>query len=210
MSYTDTLRTLLKKAVPNTNQQFETAVHNANLDRIDELIGAFRCTSGTRPSAPFNGMIIYETDTGRTLVRNGGVWLPIGAQSGEYLNTGVDVATQVINSTTYASVTNPTLAYQVPASGRIATFWKYTVWVDTPMRVWLCPSPTAPVNPADDIHATQHQFSNSGSGFATSAYGGPYITNDVAGSNRVMQLQIRGSVAGNINITNKRLTVHLL
>ena len=32
------------------------------------------CTSGTRPAVPFDGQMIYETDTDRTLVWNGTAW----------------------------------------------------------------------------------------------------------------------------------------
>lgn len=32
------------------------------------------CTSGTRPSVPFDGQVIYETDTNRTLAYNGSSW----------------------------------------------------------------------------------------------------------------------------------------
>jgi hypothetical protein len=35
MSYTTTTRLLLQKAVPGTNQPFETTVFNSNLDKID-------------------------------------------------------------------------------------------------------------------------------------------------------------------------------
>ena len=33
------------------------------------------CTSTTRPTAPFEGQLIYETDTNRVLVWNGSAWL---------------------------------------------------------------------------------------------------------------------------------------
>lgn len=33
------------------------------------------CTSTTRPAAPFNGQVIYETDTGKTQVWNGSAWV---------------------------------------------------------------------------------------------------------------------------------------
>lgn len=37
------------------------------------------CTSGTRPASPFTGMEIYETDTGRKLIRTpGGNWARVG------------------------------------------------------------------------------------------------------------------------------------
>jgi hypothetical protein len=32
------------------------------------------CTSSTRPASPFDGQVIYETDTNRTLVFNGSTW----------------------------------------------------------------------------------------------------------------------------------------
>ena len=34
------------------------------------------CTSSTRPSAPYEGQMIYETDTDRVLVWNGSAWYP--------------------------------------------------------------------------------------------------------------------------------------
>lgn len=33
------------------------------------------CTSTTRPTAPYNGMVIYETDSKQTLVYNGTAWV---------------------------------------------------------------------------------------------------------------------------------------
>lgn len=45
------------------------------------------CTSTTRPTAPYNGQVIYETDTKQTLVYNGSGWVmltdanaPVGVQ----------------------------------------------------------------------------------------------------------------------------------
>lgn len=50
------------------------------------------CTSSTRPASPYDGQVIYETDTDRTLVWNGSAWVflststanPVGL---EYINT---------------------------------------------------------------------------------------------------------------------------
>lgn len=36
------------------------------------------CTSGTRPSAPNEGMTIFETDTDRMMIYNGAAWAEIG------------------------------------------------------------------------------------------------------------------------------------
>ena len=41
---------------------------NDNMSKIDADAGAFVCTSSTRPSSPYNGKIIYETDTKNTRV----------------------------------------------------------------------------------------------------------------------------------------------
>jgi len=36
------------------------------------------CTSSTRPASPYDGQMIYETDTDRTLVYNGTAWIGVG------------------------------------------------------------------------------------------------------------------------------------
>lgn len=53
---------------------------NANMDIIDDAIGALFVTSTTHPSAPVEGMTIYETDLGNLLVYSGsaGRFLPVG------------------------------------------------------------------------------------------------------------------------------------
>lgn len=42
-----------------------------NLDKLDAAVGALACTSTTRPSSPYNGQFIRETDTNRVWVSNG-------------------------------------------------------------------------------------------------------------------------------------------
>lgn len=42
-----------------------------NLDKLDLAVGALACTSSTRPSTPWNGQLIRETDTNRLWVSNG-------------------------------------------------------------------------------------------------------------------------------------------
>lgn len=37
-------------------------------EAVDPLLGAFVCTSTTRPASPVDGRIIYETDTGNLLI----------------------------------------------------------------------------------------------------------------------------------------------
>lgn len=53
---------------------------NGNMDLIDAAIGARVVTSTTRPTTPFSGQLIYETDTRNTMVYNLSLtaWTPIG------------------------------------------------------------------------------------------------------------------------------------
>jgi hypothetical protein len=51
---------------------------NSNADDIDAAIGSTIVTSATRPSTPFAGQVIYETDTEDSLVWDGTAWMPAG------------------------------------------------------------------------------------------------------------------------------------
>ena len=66
---TTTSRLALTK--PASSDPVDIAVLNTNADKIDSAIGATTCTSGTRPSSPYNGQFIFETDTQKTYVYNG-------------------------------------------------------------------------------------------------------------------------------------------
>lgn len=70
------------------------------------------CTSGTRPSSPPEGMLIYETDTDLYKSYNGTGWVTIGQTvTGTYTP-----------SLTVASGTNPTLGSGSTAQGRYTLF----------------------------------------------------------------------------------------
>ena len=57
------------------------------------------CTSSTRPSSPYVGQTIYETDTGCLVIYNGSAWCVVTPKS-------ASVATsQSTNSTTYVDLT---------------------------------------------------------------------------------------------------------
>lgn len=45
---------------------------NDNMSKIDAAAGATICTSGTRPASPYNGKLIFETDTLQVRVWNAG------------------------------------------------------------------------------------------------------------------------------------------
>lgn len=57
------------------NLNFDGSKISADNVKIDNAIGTVICTSTTRPSTGlFNGLTIYETDSGRILVYNAGAW----------------------------------------------------------------------------------------------------------------------------------------
>lgn len=53
---------------PDGADLVDVAVLNTNFDKLDTSMGATICTSTTRPSTPYNGQFIYETDTANVLV----------------------------------------------------------------------------------------------------------------------------------------------
>lgn len=55
---------------------------NSNADDIDAAVGAAIVTSSTRPSSPWAGQIIFETDTSKSFVWNGSAWVILGGGAG--------------------------------------------------------------------------------------------------------------------------------
>ena len=43
------------------------------------------CTSATRPSGPYTGQMIYETDTKNFFIYDGGTWVSVGSAEDEIL-----------------------------------------------------------------------------------------------------------------------------
>lgn len=80
------------------------------------------CTSSTRPATPFEGQMIYETDTDKVLVWNGSAWYANWNASWGYIaeatlssNIGYITSGQDILSITFTSVANR--RYRYTASG---------------------------------------------------------------------------------------------
>lgn len=60
---------------PLTSENYDVAVPNGNMDLLDAApANVTICTSTTRPSTPDDGDVIYETDTGNSLLRHSGSW----------------------------------------------------------------------------------------------------------------------------------------
>jgi hypothetical protein len=58
----------LYKANPDDYASVDTDI-NDNYDLLDAAMPPLVCTSGTRPSTPYEGQLIYETDTQRLMLR---------------------------------------------------------------------------------------------------------------------------------------------
>lgn len=79
----------------------------------------FVCTSGTRPSAPAEGLTIYETDTDRVLTYNGTAWvLPVNVPRGVLGKTVKSDADQT-GITTEADLTGLSVTVTLEASRTI-------------------------------------------------------------------------------------------
>lgn len=74
-----TTTTRLGLTKPAGSDLVDISVLNVNSDKIDAAVGAKVVTSGTRPSTPFDGQIIYETDTQKSYVYRSSTssWVPV-------------------------------------------------------------------------------------------------------------------------------------
>lgn len=60
---------------PEYPEEADIEVINENMDRINDFgMGFFECTSANRPSSPWVGMQIHETDTDQFRVWTGSLW----------------------------------------------------------------------------------------------------------------------------------------
>lgn len=69
-----TTTTRLGLTKPDLTDIVDIAQLNSNADKIDTNIGAYICTSTTRPSTPYTGQVIYETDSKLTWTYASGAW----------------------------------------------------------------------------------------------------------------------------------------
>jgi hypothetical protein len=81
---TTTSRLLLEK--PDNTDLYDVGVPNSNMDILDRVGGVTICTSSTRPNSPFNGMTIYESDTGQQRV-----WVPGSPGSWDMIGLGASI-----------------------------------------------------------------------------------------------------------------------
>lgn len=98
------------------------------------------CTSSTRPSVPYAGQVIYETDTSRVYVYGGSSWAEIPVGPPQTRQAIQAQSTQItINSATYADVVSTSINVLRNNATLLCTFtgdcnanaggaWKYIAW----------------------------------------------------------------------------------
>lgn len=89
-----TPRILLQKPDPDpvTGDVVDVSVLNANFDTIDRYISFTPCLSTDRPTAPFAGQGILETDTAKTYVWGGSGWISLTSATPQFTNIGIGTA----------------------------------------------------------------------------------------------------------------------
>lgn len=65
---------------------------NLNFEAIDDAVGTTIVTSSTRPSTPFTGQQIYETNTKLTYVWSGSAWVLQSAPVTIFVQSGQPTA----------------------------------------------------------------------------------------------------------------------
>ena len=86
-------------SISNANITDGRAGWSGQFGRAAALGGTIICTSTTRPSSPFEGMRIYETDTNREYVHSGTAWVvpyPLGRLASATLTADVTGITAVV------------------------------------------------------------------------------------------------------------------
>lgn len=120
---------------PASTDTVDISVLDTNLDQIDLKMCSQVCTSGTRPSSPFQGQLIYEADTGLVRVYTGAAWVSVPA-------SGVAVT----SSTRPGSPTAGQVIYETDT--KLSFVWNGTAWVVLPAGAFACTSSTHPSDPA--------------------------------------------------------------
>lgn len=81
------------------------------------------CTSTSRPTNPYEGFLIYETDTDKVLVWDGSAWYPPKNTSWGYITQSTKTATQSVTTETDVSGLSVTWTAVASRRYRITVFF---------------------------------------------------------------------------------------
>jgi hypothetical protein len=113
---------------PDYADAADVAVLNQNFDDIDNAVGMKVVTSTTRPATPWNGQIIFETDTNYTLVWDsaGAAWKQIGGAA-IVCTSSTRPASPLNGQLIYETDTRQLLVYSTAATAWRLPFLDYNV-----------------------------------------------------------------------------------
>ena len=113
---------------PAYSDAADIAVLNQNFDDIDNAVGMKVVTSTTRPATPWNGQIIFETDTNATLVwdSTGAAWKQIG-NAATVCTSSTRPASPLNGQLIYETDTRKILIYSTAATAWRTPFLEYAV-----------------------------------------------------------------------------------
>lgn len=110
---TSTTRLGLTK--PAGSDVVDVAVLNANSDKIDAAVGIVVCTSTTRPTSPYIGQQVYETDTKQLQTYTSSGWQPTVNTTA--FSTIAQAAISPLSSTAVATQAARDALFPSPAQG---------------------------------------------------------------------------------------------
>jgi hypothetical protein len=82
MATTPTTKLGIPLPVAGSGEPFTVAAYNFGVSTLDGAAGATVVTSVSRPGSPFDGQVIFETDTLRSYVYDGSAWQILGSGAG--------------------------------------------------------------------------------------------------------------------------------
>jgi len=82
------------------------------------------CTSSTRPASPYEGQVIYETDTDKLLIWNGSAWYPPGNTAWGVVGTPVTITSNQGSITSVTDITGASITFTAVANRRYKASWQ--------------------------------------------------------------------------------------
>jgi hypothetical protein len=84
--------------VAGSQEPFTVAAYNNAINTLDGVAGATVVTSTTRPTSPFSGQLIFETDTNESFVWDGTAWEAVSGSIAPGSITATELATDAVTT----------------------------------------------------------------------------------------------------------------
>lgn len=159
------------------------------------------CTSTTRPTTPYEGQMIYETDTDLVLVYNGSAWVTITPKSAT-VNTSQDRS-----STAYGDLATvgPEVTLQTGTKALVTISAAAQSSFNNYMYISFAVSGASTIAATDDFSSWFREYS-AGGGTGGSISRTVLITTLTAGSN-TFTMKYRGSAGNAVSYQYRSITV---